>query len=71
MLQPIADRIYQHNPTESSACDLFDESAQGIKKFRERTSGGQHFEKAVFSGKQCFSLCAVFAIGLREVIGRG
>ena len=52
VLQSIADRIYQHNSTESSARDLFDELAQGIKEFRERTSCGEHLEKAIFSGQQ-------------------
>ena len=33
VLQSIADRIYQHNSTERSARDIFDESAQGIKEF--------------------------------------
>jgi hypothetical protein len=71
VLQSIADRIYQHNSTERSARDIFDESAQGIKDFRERTSGGEHLEKAIFSGKQCLGPFTVFTIGMREVIGRG
>jgi hypothetical protein len=33
VLQSIADRIDQHNSTERSARDIFDESAQGIKEF--------------------------------------
>jgi hypothetical protein len=52
MFQSIADRIDQHDSTERSARDIFDESAQGIKDFCERAAGGEHLEQAIFSGKQ-------------------
>jgi hypothetical protein len=69
--QSIADWIDEHDSTERSALDFFDEPAQSIKDFRECTSGGEHLEQVIFSGKQCLGPCRVFDIGMREVIGRG
>jgi hypothetical protein len=67
VFQSIADRVDQHDSTERSARDIFDEPAQGIKDFSERTSSGEHLEQAIFSGKQCFGPFGVFNIGMRQV----